>query len=267
MEQYYQIGEAARRAGVTVETLRHYDRIGLLSPCKVDPQTGYRYYSSLEIDQVQIIHYLRSIKISLPTIKKLFSEDDIPAVVDTLRLACEKVDGEIENLLSVKRNLQETLDNYSSKRNTRNLVRPLPVPTVRELPARTVFLARGLQELTLGTLSQLHDAVESQIAPEIRGQFQFENAAGALLHGDACTLFALCTRSGPHPDVTVLPAGRYLCVSCPTQDYRQAVQYLHRQAADGFQAGDGLVVLDVIFTGLIQWEYEAKLFLGPSAPA
>ena len=66
MEQHYQIGEAARRAGVTVETLRHYDRIGLVTPSQVDPQSGYRYYTDAEIDQVQVIRYLRSIRFSLP---------------------------------------------------------------------------------------------------------------------------------------------------------------------------------------------------------
>lgn len=266
MNQYCQIGEAARRAGVTIETLRHYDRIGLLSPGKVDPQTGYRYYSDFEIDQAQVIHYLRSINLPLSTIKKLFQEDDIPAAMEVLKLACDKVDKEIEHLLSVKQHLQDTLDNYSTKRNTRNFIKPLAEPAVQELPARTVFLARGLHEPTLGNLSQLYSTVERQISPEIREQFQFENAAGALVQGQTCTLFALCVSAAAHPNVAVLPGGRYLCVSCPSQDYRDTVEYLRRLAVERFQAGEGPVVLDVIFTGIIQWEYEVKLFLGPYPP-
>ena len=36
------IGEFAKLRNVTTETLRHYDRIDLLKPVKVDPDTGVR---------------------------------------------------------------------------------------------------------------------------------------------------------------------------------------------------------------------------------
>lgn len=266
MDQYYQIGEAARRAGVTTETLRHYDRIGLLSPDKTDPQTGYRYYSYAEIDQIRVIHYLRSIHFSLADIKKLFSEDDIPAAVETLDLACARVDREIEHLHFVKRHLEETLENYSTKRNTRDFVHSLSAPTVQNLPSRMIFLARGLSEPTLGNLSRLYDTVEEQISSASREQFQFENAAGALLQGETCTLFAQCVRSAPHPNLVMLPAGRYLCVSCPSQTYGETVKHLRRTAQNHFGVKDCFIILDVIFTGIIQWEYEVKLLLESDFP-
>ncbi|WP_294144977.1 MerR family transcriptional regulator [uncultured Clostridium sp.] len=266
MDACYPIGETARRAGVTVETLRHYDRIGLIVPFKVDPQTGYRYYSDTEIAKVQIVHYLRSVNFSLPAIKKLFSEDDIPALTYTLRLAQKKVDEEIEHLLFVRGHLKDTLNNYSTKRNTRDFVRPSLTPSVQNLPARTVFLARGLHAPTLDNLMLLHDTVEGLIAPEVRGQFRFENAAGALLLGESCTLFAQCIRAERHSCVTTLPAGQYLCASCSTRDYRKTVEELRRLAADPGQPENRPVVLDIIFTGLIQWEYEVKLFLGDELP-
>ena len=34
----------ARLCGCNTQTLRYYDRIGLLTPAKVDEWTGYRYY-------------------------------------------------------------------------------------------------------------------------------------------------------------------------------------------------------------------------------
>lgn len=262
MDDCYPIGEAARRAGVTIETLRHYDRIGLIVPFRVDPQTGYRYYSDTEVAKVQVVHYLRSVKFSLTDIKKLFSEDDIPALTDTLRLAQKKVDEEIEHLLFVRGHLNDTLDNYSTKRNTRDFVRPLLTPSEQTLPARTIFLARGLNAPTLDNLMQLHDTVESLIAPEIRGQFRFENAAGALLLGESCTLFAQCICAGRHSHVVTLPAGQYLCASCSAQDYQKTVDELRNLASGRRPSGNNPIVLDIIFTGLIQWEYEVKLFLG-----
>ena len=43
MKKFFTIGEAAKLVGMTAETLRHYDRIGLVSPHKTDEWTKYRY--------------------------------------------------------------------------------------------------------------------------------------------------------------------------------------------------------------------------------
>ena len=45
-----QIGEFSRICQVSVKTLHHYDRIGLLAPARVDVLTGYRYYEPEQID-------------------------------------------------------------------------------------------------------------------------------------------------------------------------------------------------------------------------
>ena len=47
MIKFFTIGEAAKLVGMTAETLRHYDRIGLVSPHKTDEWTKYRYVGLL----------------------------------------------------------------------------------------------------------------------------------------------------------------------------------------------------------------------------
>lgn len=44
---------------VTVKTLRHYEKLGLLKPSEVDEWTGYRYYS---VGQMQTLNYIRRLK-------------------------------------------------------------------------------------------------------------------------------------------------------------------------------------------------------------
>lgn len=53
------IGEFARIAQVSVATLRHYDKMGLLQPVVLDPDTGYRSYS---LDQLARLHRLLALK-------------------------------------------------------------------------------------------------------------------------------------------------------------------------------------------------------------
>ena len=50
----FTIGEAAKRAGVSPDTLRHYERVGLLPPA---PRTagGYRYYTDASVARVLFV--------------------------------------------------------------------------------------------------------------------------------------------------------------------------------------------------------------------
>ncbi|MBN2047478.1 MAG: MerR family transcriptional regulator [Anaerolineaceae bacterium] len=69
------IGEFAKLGCVTVKTLRHYDRLGLLRPSWVDRYSGYRYY---ELDQLKVLNQIMTFKsmgFSLEQIKDMRAED------------------------------------------------------------------------------------------------------------------------------------------------------------------------------------------------
>ena len=59
MESLMSIGRFARLTGLTVKALRHYDELGLLRPAAVDPETGYRSYSSAQLGRAEAIRLLR----------------------------------------------------------------------------------------------------------------------------------------------------------------------------------------------------------------
>ena len=59
-----QIGEFSKVCQVSVKTLHHYDRIGLLVPAQVDHGTGYRYYRTEQIDTMNYIKRLKHYGIS-----------------------------------------------------------------------------------------------------------------------------------------------------------------------------------------------------------
>lgn len=68
----YQIGEAAAMTGVSIRTLRYYDKIGLLKPAEIS-EAGYRYYTEREISLLQQILFYRELEFSLEEIKPLLS--------------------------------------------------------------------------------------------------------------------------------------------------------------------------------------------------
>ena len=54
-ENFLTIGEVSKISGVHVKSLRYYDKIGVLKPVYVDPNTSYRYYTYQQLSVVQAI--------------------------------------------------------------------------------------------------------------------------------------------------------------------------------------------------------------------
>lgn len=77
MQNKLSIGEMAKLRGVTVDTLRHYDKIGLLKPFHIDRETGYRYYSISQYEVLGTIKELRSIGFSLEEIKQFLTDRNV----------------------------------------------------------------------------------------------------------------------------------------------------------------------------------------------
>lgn len=84
MNELLQAREFAARAGVTVRTLHHYDRLGLLRPSRYTA-AGYRLYSERDMARLQQIATLKFIGLPLKQIKEVLDRHtlDLPA---TLRL-------------------------------------------------------------------------------------------------------------------------------------------------------------------------------------
>lgn len=71
MKEYYRIGETASLMGIITQTLRFYDKIGLVKPIKIDPRTGYRYYAYEQFHFIDRIKYLQSLGMPLDDIKEV----------------------------------------------------------------------------------------------------------------------------------------------------------------------------------------------------
>jgi DNA-binding transcriptional MerR regulator len=64
------IGEVAKRAGVSVQTVRHYGKLGLVQPSAVT-DAGYRLYSEADFAKLELVRTLRAVGFDLDTIAQL----------------------------------------------------------------------------------------------------------------------------------------------------------------------------------------------------
>src|SRR5215470_14769527 len=86
------IGEFSKRSNLTIHQLRHYHEVGLLEPRRVDSESGYRYYSPLQVQTAELIAILRSLDLPLSEIRELLqnpSRANVSAVLDRHRQRLE----------------------------------------------------------------------------------------------------------------------------------------------------------------------------------
>lgn len=78
-ETCWTVGALARRTGLSIRTLHHYDEIGLLSPMHRS-EAGYRLYSAADLARLQQIKSLRALRFSLEEIRTLLQRPDVSAL-------------------------------------------------------------------------------------------------------------------------------------------------------------------------------------------
>ena len=87
------IGEFAWLGNVTVETLRHYDRIGLFAPAEVDTFTGHRMYTLEQLPRIHRILVLEDSGLALDVIGRMLEGDLSP---EEIREMLEEKQTELE---------------------------------------------------------------------------------------------------------------------------------------------------------------------------
>ena len=83
MNKLYRVHEFAELAGVTVRTLHHYDRLGLLEPRRT--AAGYRVYSVRDLERLEQIVALKFLGLPLRQIKLLLDQETLQ-LPDALRM-------------------------------------------------------------------------------------------------------------------------------------------------------------------------------------
>ena len=112
-EIMYHIKEAAQLSGVSVKTLHHYDKIGLLVPLKLE--NGYRTYSQEDLERLQVILYYKYLGFSLEKIAELLKEERT-ALLPHLTRQLDYLTRERQHLDTLISTLQKTIQEQKGER-------------------------------------------------------------------------------------------------------------------------------------------------------
>ncbi|QLY31279.1 MerR family transcriptional regulator [Nocardia huaxiensis] len=103
------IGEFSRLSLLSVKTLRYYHEIELLEPADVDPGSGYRRYSTDQVEQAHLIRRLRDLNMPLPEIRAVLAAPDRASRDEALRAHLERMEAELLRTRDVVASLRSLL--------------------------------------------------------------------------------------------------------------------------------------------------------------
>jgi len=126
----FRIGEFSRIARVSSRLLRYYDGIGLLSPQRIDPATGYRYYSADQLGRLNRILALKDLGLSLEQVARMvdgkISTDEIRGMLMLKKAELERtLSEEAVRLRHIESRLQQ-IDEQGSLRDYDVVVKSAP---------------------------------------------------------------------------------------------------------------------------------------------
>jgi DNA-binding transcriptional MerR regulator len=161
------IGEFARLGQVSPRMLRHYDELGLLPPERVDPDSGYRFYSVHQLGRLHRIVALRDIGFSLEQIGQILTQD---ISVDELRGMLRLRRAQIEHAVGEERDRLRRVEAHLRALEWRDIVELQDVVIKQTEPVRVAQAsASGLTHADIG-------AAFGRLIPEVIAHLE---AAGA----------------------------------------------------------------------------------------
>lgn len=257
--KYFSIGEAAKAVHTTTETLRHYDRIGLVKPSKKDEWTKYRYYTEQDIVRLNTVRLLQLMDLPLQEIKKVLEYDDLEKTVAFLSQAEKKADEKIAALQYSKSKIQLARGDYERKLQAR---KNRSGTFIKDIPERVILLSDTLSVPTLDNLWNYLGHFYEQVTLALKEQFSFEDLAGIYTEKGMTKLFAVCTRYTKIDGLKVLPKGKYLCADCTEENREQVLNEVVRTAQTQYGIEPMFTLQLIVVSGILHWNYEVQVYIG-----
>lgn len=258
MKKYFSVGEAAKAVHTTSETLRHYDRIGLVKPSKKDEWTNYRYYTEPDIVRLNTVRALQLMDLPLQEIKKVLEYDDLEKIVDFLAQAEKKADEKITALQYSKSKIQLAKADYERKLQMRKAPNGI---FIKDFPERVILLSDTLEVPTLDNLWNYLSHFYDKVTPALKEQFAFEDLAGIYTENGITRLFAVCIRYVNIDGLKILPKGKYLCANCMEENREQMLRELIHIAQTKYGVEPTFTVQLIVVSGVLQWNYEVQVYI------
>ena len=157
------IGDFARATHMSIKTLRHYHRVGVLEPAEVDPDTGYRRYRTDQLPVAQVIRRFRELDMPLEDIQAVLAAPDVAARNAVIANHLDRLETSLERTQQATASLRDLLDPRSSVRPA--VVEHISVPAASAAAITDTIEIEDLGSWYNGALGELHATLAAQRVP------------------------------------------------------------------------------------------------------
>jgi len=152
------IGDFSRATHLTVKTLRHYHESGLLEPAQIDTRTGYRRYTTEQIQVAQIIRRFRDLDMPLNEIRAVLSASDVQKRNELISAHLRRVESDLARTQAAVASLRDLLEHPISSVD----IGRRKVDSVSAASISQVVRTEDALSWFLGALGELHAALVAQ---------------------------------------------------------------------------------------------------------
>ena len=186
MKPGFTVGETARICSIPADTLRYYDKIGLIHP-SVMGENGYRYYKYEDFLFLNTIKYLKKLGMPLADMKKLFDRRCKEATRQNFFLQLDQINQQIEELQGIRLQLLRNIHYFDL---TDNLDLEKQEPEIREYFSKgksyDMLLSDVLEELGQENFWSMGPSICVKAKGDILSErFDRPRAAGNMLVGES----------------------------------------------------------------------------------
>lgn len=253
-ERKYTVKETAQIIGVNAQTLRYYDRIGLIEPLYRDPDNQYRYYTINQFYQIEMFQLAKELGLPLSEYGSVLFTDEQLAERDFAELE-ETLSSLEQETVRERERLDARLDEISRMR--RNVARLKKqsingAPFYETLPERCVYVVDHDPARPFEDTSVRMRKTRGKYREYLTEQYGFLLDAEAASHGklEITKQFVQLNRLLPESDDIVrIPGGTYASFLyhgfCPEEPTDSLEEYLAtRRTAASYLVADEVGYFD-----------------------
>jgi DNA-binding transcriptional MerR regulator len=165
------IGAFAARTQLSIKALRLYDKLELLTPAHIDPDSGYRYYAPDQVRQAKLIFLMRRMEMPLAAIRHVLQATDSEAG-GMLQDHQRDFECRLERNRRLLRDLLALLANEEITMNFEVRIERVPALTIAGIKKNVKI--DGLEDHIHQSIGALQDGAGNRIAGDFFGIYHGE---------------------------------------------------------------------------------------------
>lgn len=211
MNKYFTISEFAKLRNININSLRYYEKIGLLKPAYIDEKTKYRYYSSEQLYILNQIILCITIGIPLKEMADYIDNDgnlQSEKLLNQGKLIAQKKMSEIQNNLNFIEYMLKDIESNKKFKDSEGVY-------LRNFGQRRIITTKSFsgmmdeKEVVSAIADKYNMAQENELFPILpAGKLVEISALGEIKYR---FFLEIVNDEKQHPEIEILPKGEYMC--------------------------------------------------------